>query len=106
MNKQKKSQKAFITLIIAVLILGIVLAIAFASYVSTGNRPVIRAEITYIFIVLALLLPISMLILLLCMLLGKKRVVKDNSQINTDIILTGDLNFANGVNFANNQSKK
>ena len=92
MKKQKKSQKPFILLIIAVLVLGMGLAIAFASYVSSGNRPVIRAEITYMFIVLALLLPISLLILLLCMLFGKKRVIKDDEE-KMDIVFTGNVNL-------------
>ena len=55
MKNKQKSQKKYIALVIGVLIFGTGLAIAFASYVSSGNRPVIRAEVTYMFRVLALL---------------------------------------------------
>ena len=75
--KNNKSRKKYVALIVAVIVLGIVLALAFSSYISTGERFIVRSEVTYIILALMLLLPISMIALLIAMTFGKKQETDD-----------------------------
>ena len=92
MKKKQKSRFKYTAMIIGVLVLSTVLIIAFSGYVAVGETPIVRSEITNIILIMLLLLPLSMVALLLVMVFGKKRVIKDDDKAN--VVFDGMPNVA------------
>ena len=95
MNKKKDTRKKYIAYIVAVIIVGIVLAVAFSAYVSSDSKTVVRSEISYLLLTLLLLLPIALLVMLIVMLCTKKDAVIDSSDITLDVGIGGNVNYVN-----------
>ena len=73
MKKNQRKQK-YILLIAAVVLAGIALAIAFASYIDSGDKTIVRSEIVYFILSLLILLPVCLIALLIALAFGKKEV--------------------------------
>ena len=73
MKKNQRKQK-YILLIAAVVLAGIALAIAFASYIDSGDKTIVRSEIVYFVLSLLILLPVCLIALLIALAFGKKEV--------------------------------
>ena len=76
MDKKKTSKKKlkYIFLIIAVVIVGGLLAYAFSSFMASGETNVVRNEITYFILIALLVLPVLLLVLLFALAFGKKKI--------------------------------
>ena len=73
MKNNKKSRGKYIVMIVAVIVVAVVLAIALSVYISSGEKPIVRTEITYLILALLIALPIFLIILLIAMLAGGRK---------------------------------
>jgi hypothetical protein len=93
-NTSKKKIK-FIILLASVVLVGGILAWALFSYISKGGA-IVRNEITYFLFATIMILPILLLVLLIAMAFGKRRI-EDNSTVE----ISGTVN----VNASSNQKQ-
>jgi len=89
-NTSKRKTK-FIFLVVGLVLLGGLLAWSLFAYIAMGGS-VVRNEITYFLFTAIMILPVLLLVLLIAMAFGKKRI-DDNSTVE----ISGTLNTANVV---------
>ena len=81
-NKQSSKKKIkYIVLIIAVALIGTILACAFSMLISTGGKRVVRNEIMYFILAALILLPIMLIIFLMALVFGKKKIEETDSSV-------------------------
>ena len=73
MKKISEKQK-YIILIVAVVIAGLALALAFSAYIDSGEKAIVRSDVIYFILALLILLPICLVALLIAMAVGKKEI--------------------------------
>ncbi|MBQ9714712.1 MAG: hypothetical protein IJV83_05270, partial [Clostridia bacterium] len=74
MKKQKKSNKIYFVLILLTILFGTLFAYAFATYLGSNDRVVVRTEISYLILTLLIVLPFVLLFLLIAAWGGGKEV--------------------------------
>ena len=67
-------------MIALVVIVGIILAVAFSLYLKSGEKAVVRSEVSYFIIVLLLALPVLLLLLFIALATDKKEVTIERSE--------------------------
>ena len=103
MDKKKTSKKKlkYIFLIIAVVIVGGLLAYAFSSFMASGETNVVRNEITYFILIALLVLPVLLLVLLFALAFGKKKIDDTSSSVEiTGSLKVGNVTAVKGVSVA------
>ncbi len=82
----KRKYKILITLTV---IVGILLAIGISGYFASGERMIVRTEVTYLLVVAMLLLPIALVVLLVGLLkTGKEQIQIDASGLELQTLQT------------------
>ena len=81
MSKKKVVRKKHIAMIMAAIIAGVILSIAFMNYTSTEDGLVVKDEIVYFIIVSLVILAIALVVMLLAMAFGKKGSSISNTPI-------------------------
>ena len=74
MKSSKSKRTKYIVMIVAVLVIGVILAVAFSAYVDSGEKSVVRSEVSYFILALLIALPVCMLLLLIALAVDKKEV--------------------------------
>ena len=67
-------------MIALVVIVGVILAVAFSAYANSGNKTVVRSEVSYFIIVLLLALPVLLVLLFIALATDKKEVTIERSE--------------------------
>jgi len=67
MKEQRSKRTKYIVMIVVVIVVSVILAFALSSYLSSGNKTIVRMEVTYAILALLLVLPFLLLLLLLAM---------------------------------------
>ena len=81
MSKKKTVRKKHIAMIMAAIIAGVILSVAFMNYTSTEDGLVVKDEIVYFIIVSLIVLTIALVVMLLAMAFGKKGSSLSNAPI-------------------------
>ena len=71
-------------MIAAVLIIGVILAVAFSAYIGSGEKTVVRTEVSYFILSLLIALPVCMLILLIALAVDKKEETVEQVEVVFD----------------------
>ena len=67
-------------MIALVVIVGVILAVAFSLYLKSGEKAVVRSEVSYFIIVLLLALPVLLVLLFIALATDKKEVTIERSE--------------------------
>ena len=88
MEGQNKKKKVYIIAIVALIVAGIILAVAFSNFFDVGEKIIVRNEVTYFVVIPLLILPVALVAMLLALLFSKKQVAKDDQEVE----FVGSLN--------------
>ena len=88
-SKKRKIRKRYLFLLIAVIIIGALLAASVALYFSSpeeGAMPLVRSETVYVILTLALLLPLLLIAALIFALISRRKSRKEYLQIYSSLL--------------------